>query len=196
MEIPYTVERRTDTGVNNVTLGIWLFLASELMLFGGLFSSYVILRAGTASWAGGRDLLHVSWAAGNTVVLLGATAMAAAARRAFAANHGERGRTLLLAAALGALAFVAVKSAEYASLFAHGIRPATSTFFSVYFLLTFAHVLHVAGGAAVVVFLAGPGHRLWSSHAERHVNRIGAVLLYMYFVDLIWVAIFASLYFL
>ena len=46
MEIPYTVDIRPDTGLNNVKLGIWLFLASEVMLFGGLFSSYVLLRVG------------------------------------------------------------------------------------------------------------------------------------------------------
>ena len=44
--IPYTVERRPDTGVNNVQLGMWLFLASEAMLFAGLFSAYFMLRAG------------------------------------------------------------------------------------------------------------------------------------------------------
>ncbi len=43
-DIPYTVERRADTGVTNVTLGIWLFLASEVMLFGALFSAYALLR--------------------------------------------------------------------------------------------------------------------------------------------------------
>ena len=42
--IPYTIERRADTGVTNVTLGIWLFLASEVMLFGALFSAYALLR--------------------------------------------------------------------------------------------------------------------------------------------------------
>ena len=46
MEIPYTVQNRPDTGIYNAKVGIWLFLASEVMLFGGLFSAYVLLRAG------------------------------------------------------------------------------------------------------------------------------------------------------
>ena len=46
MEIPYTVEERPDTGLYNAKLGIWLFLASEVMLFGALFSSYILLRTG------------------------------------------------------------------------------------------------------------------------------------------------------
>ena len=48
MEIPYTVQNRPDTGIYNAKLGIWLFLASEVMLFGGLFSAYVLLRVGAA----------------------------------------------------------------------------------------------------------------------------------------------------
>ena len=48
--IPYTVERRVDTGVTNVTMGVWLFLASEVMLFGALFSAYALLRVSAAAW--------------------------------------------------------------------------------------------------------------------------------------------------
>ena len=50
MNIPYTVETRPDTGLNNGKLGIWLFLASEVMLFGALFSTYIILRTGSTVW--------------------------------------------------------------------------------------------------------------------------------------------------
>ena len=55
MDIPYSVTPRPDTGLTNTRLGIWLFLASEVMLFGGLFSAYVLLRAGAETWpeAGG-----------------------------------------------------------------------------------------------------------------------------------------------
>ncbi len=50
MEIPYNVQVREDTGVYNSKLGIWLFLASEVMLFGGLFSAYILLRTGAPIW--------------------------------------------------------------------------------------------------------------------------------------------------
>ena len=50
MEIPYNVELREDTGLYNSKLGIWLFLASEIMLFGGLFSAYILLRTGAPVW--------------------------------------------------------------------------------------------------------------------------------------------------
>ena len=54
MESPYTVETRPDTGLANGKLGIWLFLASEVMLFGALFSTYIILRAGSVEWPRGE----------------------------------------------------------------------------------------------------------------------------------------------
>ena len=65
--IPYTVERRADTGVTNVTMGIWLFLASEVMLFGALFSSYALLRTAAPAWPHGREVLNLQLGLANTV---------------------------------------------------------------------------------------------------------------------------------
>ena len=59
MQIPYTVEERPDTGLYNAKLGVWLFLASEVMLFGALFSTYVLLRTGADSWPDGASILNV-----------------------------------------------------------------------------------------------------------------------------------------
>ena len=68
--IPYTVEARPDTGLNNVKIGLWLFLASEVMLFGALFASYILLRVGSLSWPEGAAILNVPMATFNTVVLI------------------------------------------------------------------------------------------------------------------------------
>ena len=70
MEIPYTVAGRPDTGLNNGKIGIWLFLASEVMLFGALFASYIMLRIGAPSWPRGDTILNVPLATLNTVVLI------------------------------------------------------------------------------------------------------------------------------
>ena len=70
--IPYTVERRADTGVTNVTMGIWLFLASEVMLFGALFSAYALLRVSAPAWpVGPRRARACRMGATNTLVLAG-----------------------------------------------------------------------------------------------------------------------------
>jgi cytochrome c oxidase subunit 3 len=70
MEIPYTVTARPDTGLWNAKVGIWLFLASEIMLFGGLFSAYVFLRLDAEPGAWPHGLLNVPVGAMNTVILI------------------------------------------------------------------------------------------------------------------------------
>src|SRR5215813_1380893 len=70
MDIPYTVHAREDTGLYNAKVGIWLFLASEVMLFGALFSSYILLRVGAAPGAWPHGLLTVWIGMVNTFVLI------------------------------------------------------------------------------------------------------------------------------
>src|SRR5213592_3280106 len=70
MDIPYTVEARRDTGLTNGKIGIWLFLASEVMLFGALFASYILIRTGAPSWPRGDTMLNVPLATLNTIVLI------------------------------------------------------------------------------------------------------------------------------
>ena len=70
MEIPYTVKPRPDTGLYNGKLGVWLFLASEVMLFGALFSTYVLLRVGAADGTWSMGLMDIVVGAGNTMVLI------------------------------------------------------------------------------------------------------------------------------
>src|SRR5215216_3086109 len=70
MDIPYTVEARRDTGLTNGKIGIWLFLASEVMLFGALFASYILIRTGAPSWPRGDTMLNVPLATVNTIVLI------------------------------------------------------------------------------------------------------------------------------
>lgn len=70
MEIPYTVKPRPDTGLWNAKIGIWLFLASEVMLFGGLFSAYVFLRFGAAPGTWPHGLLNIPVGTLNTAILI------------------------------------------------------------------------------------------------------------------------------
>ena len=117
MEIPYTVEPRPDTGLFNAKVGIWLFLASEVMLFGALFSSYVLLRVGAPEWPHG--LLNVPIGTLNTLVLITSSitvvmAWASLKLGEFAKFKLFQGCTVLLA-----LTFVTIKSYEYHDKFTH-----------------------------------------------------------------------------
>ena len=142
MNILYTVDRRADTGVTNVTMGIWLFLASEVMLFGALFSAYALLRISAPAWPSGRDVLSLPHGITNTILLVIMTAMAWRAR----AGSLPAARRALLVSSIFAVAFLGVKIHEYAGEVQHGQLPAVSTFLATYFTLTGLHVLHVVCG--------------------------------------------------
>src|SRR5207342_2725698 len=100
MDIPYTVEVRRDTGLTNGKIGIWLFLASEVMLFGALFASYILIRTGAPSWPRGDTILNVPLATFNTVVLISSSvtmvmAWASLKRRRFGTFRIYMGATIL-----------------------------------------------------------------------------------------------------
>src|SRR6266566_2523940 len=104
MEIPYTAEIRPDTGLVNGKLGVWLFLASEVMLFSALFSSYVLLRVGSTEWPHGFQELNVPMAAINTIILISSSvtmvmAWASLKMKNFARFRLYLGTTILLAVA-------------------------------------------------------------------------------------------------
>ena len=193
--IPYAVDIRPDTGLNNGKMGIWLFLASEVMLFGGLFSSYVLLRTGAEHWPLGVDRgLNVWLGLGNTVVLISSSvtmvlAWASLKMKDFA-NFKQ-----YLAATLGlSLVFLIVKSFEYAGKFSHGHYPSSDTFLAIYFTMTGLHALHIIGGVVVNAYFWGPGSRMWKTDPERFTGRIEIAGLYWYFVDLVWIFLFPVLY--
>jgi len=185
--IPYTIEPRVDTGVTNVTLGVWLFLASEVMLFGALFSAYALLRVSAVAWPHGRDLLSVDTGLINTAVLLAATFLVWRAR----ARDSRPSVRRLLGSSVLAVVFVAVKGHEYQSELARGLVPATNTFMAMYFTLTGLHALHVVGGTIA---------NLWAVIGSRRVGpamtagRVHALSLYWAFVDVVWLVILALVY--
>ncbi len=111
MEIPYIVEPRPDTGLYNAKLGIWLFLASEVMLFGALFSTYILLRTGNPNWV--QHPMNVPLATLNTLLLISSSvtvvlAWAGLRLKNFAQFRKYGVLTLLLAGG-----FMVVKGFEY-----------------------------------------------------------------------------------
>jgi len=193
--IPYTVEPRQDTGLYNGKFGIWLFLASEVMLFGALFSTYVLLRIGAGTnWPLGSSILNVPIGAFNTVVLIASSvtmvlSWVALKEANFWKFKRNLGWTILLA-----LIFLVAKGFEYKMKFDHHMFPSTSTYLAVYFVLTGLHALHIIGGAIVNVYFWGPGSKMWHSDPQRFTNRIEIAGLYWHFVDLVWIFLFPVLY--
>lgn len=194
MEIPYTVAHRPDTGLYNAKLGVWLFLTSEVMLFGALFTSYILLRTGATTWPQGSEILSVPVATFNTVVLISSSvtmvmSWASLMMRNFSRYKLFMGLTILLG-----LIFLVVKALEYEAKFSHGLFPRESIFLAVYFTLTGLHGLHVLGGIILNSYLWGPGSKMWKTEPERFTNRVEVAGLYWHFVDLVWIFLFPTLY--
>src|SRR5689334_23909964 len=115
MNIPYTVEERPDTGLPNGKLGIWLFLASEVMLFGALFSTYIILRVGAPEWPHGE--LSVKLGAINTFILIASSVTMVVAWEKLKLNDFAKDRLYIVVTAVLALVFLVNKYFEYAEHF-------------------------------------------------------------------------------
>lgn len=194
MQIPYTVEARPDTGLFNAKLGIWLFLASEVMLFGALFSSYVLLRTGAESWPHGAQYLNVWLAFLNTVILISSSVTMVMSWASLKLGDFGKYRLYMGLTILCGLGFMVVKGFEYSAKFQHHLYPSTNTFLGIYFVLTGLHGLHVLGGMIVNGYFWGPGAKLWKRDPERFANRIEVAGLYWHFVDLVWIFLFPTLY--
>src|SRR6266496_1058999 len=115
--LPYTITPRRDTGLYNAKVGIWLFLASEVMLFGALFSSYVLLRVGSDSWPHG--LLNIPIGTFNTFVLISSSVTVVMSWANLKLHNFGRAKFYLALTILCALAFVGIKSKEYNDKFIH-----------------------------------------------------------------------------
>lgn len=192
MNIPYTVEARPDTGLNNGKLGTWLFLASEVMLFGALFSTYIILRMGSTVWPHGA--LNVPLGAINTVLLISSSVTMVFSWATLKMNQFSKHRMYLLATIVLAVVFLVNKFFEYREHLSHGAPPSASTFDAIYFTLTGLHGIHIIGGIVVMLYFLGPGASLWKKNPEQFANRIEYTGLYWHFVDLVWIFLFPVLY--
>ena len=192
--IPYTVNIREDTGLNNAKLGIWLFLASEVMLFGGLFSAYIFLRIGGVNWPEGSSILSVPIATFNTMVLISSSVTMVMSWASLKMKNFDRYRLYMGGTILLALVFLVAKGFEYSEKFSHHLYPSTSTFLAIYFTITGLHGLHIIGGLIVNSYFWGPGSKMWATDPERFTNRIEIAGLYWHFVDLVWIFLFPVFY--
>jgi len=119
MEIPYTTQPRPDTGIYNAKVGIWLFLASEVMLFGALFSSYILLRVGALPENWPHGLLNIPIGTFNTVVLIVSSITVVMAWASLKMKQFGRFKIYQAITVLCALAFLCIKSFEYHDKFTH-----------------------------------------------------------------------------
>ena len=181
-------ERERDTQV----FGMWVFLATELMLFGGLFTAYAVYRTVyPEGFAEGSRHLDLVYGAINTVVLI-----TSSVTMSLAVQNRHSRLWLLVTAALG-LVFMGIKGAEYYKHYVEGMAPGLAwtyvapdaaqvqLFFLAYFGLTGLHSLHLTIGIVLVLIAA-----------VVRAKSIGVELisLYWHFVDMVWIFLVAMLY--
>jgi cytochrome c oxidase subunit 3 len=119
MEIPYNAQPRPDTGLYNAKVGIWLFLASEVMLFGAFFSSYILLRVGARPEDWPVHLLNVPIGTFNTAVLIISSVTVVLAWASLKMKRFDRFKIFQAITILCAVIFLGVKSFEYSEKFSH-----------------------------------------------------------------------------
>ncbi|KRT71846.1 MAG: cytochrome c oxidase subunit III, cytochrome c oxidase subunit III [Deltaproteobacteria bacterium CSP1-8] len=175
------------------TLGIWTFLATEVLLFGGLFTAYVIFRIKyPRMFYEDHLMLDRVLGAVNTIVLIGSSLTVALGISAIRKGKVRLLRMYLSFTILLAATFLGIKYLEYTEKFSHGLSPGTDIFFSLYFMLTGLHGIHVLAGMVVlgaVLYLAGKGKYSESYHTPVEISG-----LYWHFVDLVWIYLFPLLY--
>lgn len=187
------------------TMGMWLFIATEILLFGAMFLGYTVYRFSypSAFAQAGRHTL-IAFGGVNTALLLISSAVMAFAVRAARENR-RRPLALLLfvTASLGA-AFLVIKGFEYAQEVSEHLLPGTGfriegtdpkhaeMFFCLYWLMTGVHALHVTVGVVLLGFFAV---RAWLMDAfENHDTAVDLLGLYWHFVDIVWVFLFPLIY--
>ena len=172
-------------------IGIWWFLASEVMVFGGLIGSYILSRISAGGWAAERAHVNTKIAVINTLVLVTSSLTVVEAHGAAEANDQARARRFLLFTVLLGCMFLGFKTLEYSLEIEHGILPGTGLFWSFYYTMTGLHGFHVLIGIVVnfILWLATGGAR-WNTLK----HRIEYAGLYWHFVDVVWIFLFPLLY--
>jgi heme/copper-type cytochrome/quinol oxidase subunit 3 len=173
-------------------LGVWWFLASEIMVFGGLILTFVLARIAAGGWEDAAGHVNARIAATNTLILVTSSLTIVQAHAAARAGARRRAARYLLATVLLGLGFLGVKSLEYATEIRHGFTPASGLFWSYYYTLTGLHALHVIGGivANAMLFAVAAWGRQW----ERVSHRVELAGLYWHFVDIVWIFLFPLVY--
>ncbi len=193
-EIHYIDTPHPVTGVTNNKLAIWAFLASEVMLFGGLFSAYILLRTGNSAWPHGPELLNIPLATVNTMILITSSVTMVMSWASLMMGKFGRYKLFLSVTILLACGFLVIKGFEYAHKFEHHISPATNNFYGIYFTITGLHGLHIIGGIAVLLYFLISSKKMHEQNPRLLATRIEAVGLYWHFVDLVWIFLFPALY--
>ncbi len=189
---------------NTAKLGMWVFMAQEILFFGGLFVAYAVFRMMHPDMF--REAAHhlsLKWGLLNTLFLLTSSFTMTLGERAIRQDKIKQGIMLLMTTVGLATAFMGVKAIEYAAKIHHGYLPAKwffgegmdnslHLFFGIYFALTGLHGVHVIIGIGLILWLVYRTIR--GEFGSHYFLPIEMVTLYWHLVDLVWTFLFPLLY--
>lgn len=194
-----------DQQQDAASLGMWTFLATEVLFFGGLIALYCAYRTmHPDAFAAAARHTRIAIGAGNTAIMLTSSFLVAWAVWCLRLNEGRVAALLFWSAAALGVVFLGFKGIEYAIEYREQLVPglnfsvsgvdagAQQLFFAFYFVATGLHAIHVAIGVVVLVVIG------WRSRARAYSARYHAPAtvagLYWHFVDVVWVVLFALIY--
>jgi cytochrome o ubiquinol oxidase subunit 3 len=174
------------------TLGFWVYLMTDCVLFATLFATFAVLRTATAGGPAGSDIFDLDFVLIETMILL--TSSFTVGLAMLAAERGYRYQSLIwlvVTFALGAT-FLGMELWEFNHLIAEGHGWQQSAFLSSYFVLVGTHGIHIAIGLlwmAVMIF-----RLIQRNFKETDVRRLSLLSLFWHFLDIIWIFIFSFVY--
>ncbi len=180
--------RRSATGISTGKLAVWWVVGSEIVIFGGLLTCYLLYRLMYGHWS--LEAAHTNTVAGtiNTFVLLTSSLFAVLAHYYAERKECHKAFLFLWATIGGALTFLVVKSIEWGNEIAAGYTLTKSTFWSFYYTAAGIHGLHVIGGAVIMAVISLDVLR------GKNLQRVELIGIYWHFVDIVWIFLFPLLY--
>ena len=185
-------EHATSTGLPNTKLAMWLFLASECLLFGALITTYVLYRGASQTGPYPADVFDIPYTSVSSFVLLASSLTMVLALAAAQKRDVARMRVWLLTTALLGLSFVGGQVYEFTTFYDEGLSITTNLFGTTFYVLTGFHGVHVTVGILMLLSLVGfsAADRM-PDDAAFPVEMVG---LYWHFVDIVWIVIFTVVY--
>jgi heme/copper-type cytochrome/quinol oxidase subunit 3 len=185
-------EHHTTTGLPSTKLAMWLFLASECLLFGALISTYVLYRGASLEGPFPSDVYDIPYTSVSSFVLLASSLTMVLALASAQKGDMPRMRLWLLATALLGMTFVGGQVYEFTTFYREGLHIDTNLFGTTFYVLTGFHGVHVTVGILMLLSLVGMS---WSDRLpEDPAFPVEMIGLYWHFVDVVWIVIFTVVY--
>jgi cytochrome c oxidase subunit III len=186
-------EHHKPGGISSSLLGMVLFIASEVMFFGGLFGAYFTIRSAATQWPPeGTPHLETWYAAVLTTILVASSVTMQFGVWAIRKNDQRKLVLWLAASLLLGVVFLCGQAYEYSTLIEEGLTLSSGVFGSTFYTLTGFHGAHVAGGAAfilIVLLRARSGQ-----FTARYHDTVEMASYYWHFVDVVWLGLFSTIY--